>query len=70
MLSSTTLVIAFPATIRLQTDLAPHSQAELNEVARQLSQRPSKNARLLITGGETYRVCCVDRLNSPQNAAI
>ena len=54
----------------LQTDLAPYSQAELNEVARQLNQRPSKNARLPITGGEIYRVYCIDRLNSPQNAAI
>jgi IS30 family transposase len=30
------------AVLPTQTDLAPHSQAHLNKVARQLNERPSK----------------------------
>ena len=44
-------------------DLAQHSQAELNRVARQLNERPQENTGLPVASRDDFRpMCCVDRL--------
>jgi IS30 family transposase len=46
------------------TDLALHSQAKLNAIARQLNERPRKTL-LYQTPAEKFAECCSDRLNPP-----
>ena len=46
-----------------KTDLSPHGQARLNEIAKQLNERPRKNIEIQKPCAHDCAKCCDDRLN-------